>query len=185
MYKDQLILTGNLDDVGNPIRSNSDQSYRLGLEVDATLKLTSQWYMKPNMALSQNKNSDVKAVVNGTLEYYGKNDIAYSPNVIAGNMLIYKPNDAIQVAYLTKFVGRQYMNNRQSPEAKLPDYCVSDFTVTYEYKPQSVFKSVLVTGMISNIFDKEYCSNGYMYDVYPYYYPQAGMHFLAGLTLKF
>jgi iron complex outermembrane receptor protein len=185
MYKDQLILTGNLDDVGNPIRSNSDQSYRLGLEVDATIKLTSQWYMKPNMALSQNKNRDVKAVVNGTLEYYGKNDIAYSPNVIAGNMLIYKPNDAIQVAYLTKFVGRQYMNNRQSPEAKLPDYCVSDFTVTYEYKPKSVFKSVLVTGMISNIFDKEYCSNGYMYDVYPYYYPQAGMHFLAGVTLKF
>jgi iron complex outermembrane receptor protein len=180
-YKDQLILTGKLDDVGNPIRSNSEKSYRLGLEVDATITFTEKFIIRPNFTLSSNKNIDLD-VEGGN---YGTTDIAYSPSIIAGNIIVYKPTEELQISLLQKYVGEQYMNNIELPDAKLADYFVNDLNVAYEFKPKSVFKSIIVTGLVNNIFGKEYVSNGYMWDVYPYYYPQAGINFLAGLTLKF
>lgn len=180
-YKDQLILTGKLDDVGSPIRSNSEKSYRLGLEVDATIIVSEKFIIRPNITLSSNKNTDL--AVSG--QNYGTTTIAYSPSVIAGNMFIYKPIESLQISLLQKFVGEQYMNNIESSEAKLASYFVNDINAAYEIKPKSVFKSIIITALVNNVFDKKYVSNGYMWDVYPYYYPQAGINFLAGLTLKF
>jgi iron complex outermembrane receptor protein len=180
-YKDQLILTGTLDDVGAPIRSNSEKSYRLGLEVDATIAFTDQLIMRPNFTLSANRNIDL--TVHG--ENFGTTEIAYSPSIIAGNILVYSPIENLHISWLQKFVGEQYMNNIELPAAKLADYFVNDLNVAYEFKPKSVFKSIVITGLVNNIFDKQYVSNGYMWDVYPYYYPQAGINFLAGVTLKF
>ena len=180
-YKDQLILTGSLDDVGAPIRSNSEKSYRLGLEVDATIALTNQLIIRPNFTLSANKNTDL--AVEG--QDYGTTDIAYSPSIIAGNILVYTPVENLHISWLQKFVGEQYMNNIELPEAKLADYFVNDLNVAYTFKPKTIFKEIVLTGLVNNLLDKKYVSNGYMYDVYPYYYPQAGINFLAGLTLKF
>ncbi len=180
-YKDQLILTGNIDNVGSPIRSNSDKSFRLGLEVDATIALSEKLFIRPNFTLSSNKNNDL--AVAG--QNYGTTTIAYSPSIIAGNIFVYKPIESLQILLLQKFVGEQYMNNIELPAAKLPDYFVNDLNVSYEFKPKSVFKSILITGLLNNFLDKKYISNGYMYGDTPYYYPQAGINFLAGLTLKF
>ena len=180
-YKDQLILTGNLDDVGAPIRSNSEKSYRLGLEVDATIALTNQLIIRPNFTLSANKNRDLS--VEG--KDYGTTNIAYSPSVIAGNILVYTPIENLDISWLQKFVGEQYMNNIELPAAKLADYFVNDLNVAYTFKPKSIFKEIIVTGLVNNFLDKKYVSNGYMYDIYPYYYPQAGINFLAGVTLRF
>lgn len=180
-YKDQLILTGTLDDVGAPIRSNTDKSYRLGFEVDATIKLSEKFLLRPNFTLSSNKNVDL--AVEG--QNYGTTKIAYSPEVIAGNIIVYSPLESLHISLLQKYVGEQYMNNIELPSAKLADYFVNDLNVSYEIKPKSVFKSIMITGLVNNILDKKYVSNGYMWDVYPYYYPQAGINFLAGLTLKF
>ncbi len=180
-YQDQLILTGTLDDVGNPIRSNSEKSYRLGVEVDAAIVLSSTFSLRPNLTLSRNKNIDL--AVSG--QNYGTKDISYSPSVIAGNSLIYKPTESLQIIWLQKYVGQQYMNNIESPEAKLADYFINDLNVTYEIKPKSVFKSIVFKGLVNNIFDKKYISNGYMWDIYPYYYPQAGTNLLGGITLLF
>jgi iron complex outermembrane receptor protein len=180
-YQDQLILTGTLDDVGNPIRSNSEKSYRLGVEVDAAIVLSSTFSLRPNLTLSRNKNIDL--AVSG--QNYGTKDISYSPSVIAGNSLIYKPTESLQIIWLQKYVGQQYMNNIESPEAKLADYFINDLNVTYEIKPKSVFKSIVFKGLVNNIFDKKYSSNGYMWDIYPYYYPQAGTNLLGGITLLF
>ncbi|KQX09098.1 TonB-dependent receptor [Flavobacterium sp. Root420] len=180
-YKDQLILTGTLDDVGAPIRSNTDKSYRLGFEVDATIKLSDQFILRPNFTLSSNKNVDL--AVEG--QNYGTTKIAYSPEVIAGNIIVYSPLESLHISLLQKYVGEQYMNNIELPSAKLADYFVNDLNVSYEIKPKSIFKSIMITGLVNNILDKKYVSNGAMWDVYPYYYPQAGINFLAGLTLKF
>ncbi len=180
-YQDQLILTGTLDDVGNPIRSNSEKSYRLGVEVDAAIVLSSTFSLRPNLTLSRNKNIDL--AVSG--QNYGTKDISYSPSVLAGNSLIYKPAERLQIIWLQKYVGQQYMNNIESPVAKLADYFINDLNVTYEIKPKSVFKSIVFKGLVNNIFDKKYISNGYMWDIYPYYYPQAGTNLLAGITLLF
>ncbi|OIV42974.1 TonB-dependent receptor [Flavobacterium johnsoniae] len=180
-YKDQLILTGRLDDVGAPIRANTEKSYRLGFEVDATIKLSEKFLLRPNFTLSSNKNVDL--AVEG--QYYGTTDIAYSPNVIAGNIIVYSPIESLHISLLQKYVGEQYMNNIELPSAKLADYFVNDLNVSYEIKPKTIFKSIMITGLVNNILDKKYVSNGAMWDIYPYYYPQAGINFLAGLTLKF
>ena len=180
-YKDQLILTGNLDEVGNPVRSNSEKSYRLGLEVDATISLSQQIIMRPNITVSQNKNVNLR--VNGNI--IGNKDIAYSPSVIAGNIVIYKPVNSLQISWLTKFVSEQFLNNIEFPASKLHDYFVNDFNIVYEIKPKSIFKSIVFTGLVNNILNRKYVSNGYMYDETPYYYPQAGINFLVGLTLHF
>lgn len=179
-YKDQLILTGRLDDVGNPIRSNSDDSYRLGLEVDATIALSERFLIRPNVTLSSNKNVDL--AVDG--QNYGTTAIAYSPAVIVGNAFVFKPIAGLHIALLQKFVSEQYMNNIELPAAKLADYFINDLNASYEIKTKSVFKSIVITGLVNNILDKKYVSNGAMWDIYPYYYPQAGINFLAGLTLK-
>ena len=180
-YKDQLILTGTLDEVGAPIRSNTDKSYRLGFEVDATIKLSDKFIVRPNFTLSSNQNVDLD--VEG--QNYGTKNIAYSPEVIAGNIIVYSPLESLHISLLQKFVGEQYMNNIELPSAKLADYFVNDLNISYEIKPRSVFKSIMITGLVNNILDKKYVSNGYMWDVYPYYYPQAGINGLIGLTLKF
>jgi len=180
-YKDQLILTGRLDDVGNPIRANTEKSYRLGLEFDATIALSEKFILRPNFTLSSNKNVDL--AVEG--QFYGTTKIAYSPEVIAGNVIVYKPIEGLYLSLLQKYVGAQFMNNIELPAAKLADYFVNDFNASYEIKPKSIFQSITITGMVNNIFDKKYVSNGAMYDIYPYYYPQAGTNFLVGLNLKF
>ncbi|MDQ6528003.1 TonB-dependent receptor domain-containing protein [Flavobacterium sp. LHD-85] len=180
-YKDQLILTGRLDDVGNPIRANTEKSYRLGFEFDATIALSDKFTLRPNFTLSSNKNVDL--AVDG--EYYGTTKIAYSPEVIAGNVIVYKPIERLYLSLLQKYVGEQYMNNIELPAAKLADYFVNDFNASYEIKPKTIFQSITITALVNNIFDKKYVSNGYMWDVYPYYYPQAGTNFLIGLSLKF
>ena len=180
-YRDQLILTGRLDDVGAPIRANTEKSYRLGFEFDATISLSEKFIIRPNFTLSSNKNVDL--AVEG--EYYGTTKIAYSPEVIAGNIIVYSPIKSLHISLLQKYVGEQYMNNIELPSAKLADYFVNDLNVSYEIKPKSIFKSITITGLVNNILDKKYVSNGAMWDIYPYYYPQAGINFLAGLTLKF
>lgn len=180
-YKDQLILTGTLDEVGNAIRSNSEKSYRLGLEIDASILVSKQFSLRPNFTLSSNKNVDL--AVNG--QNFGTKNISYSPSVIAGNSLIYKPIESFQIVWLQKYVGQQYMNNIELAESKLADYFINDINISYEIKPKSIFKSIVIKGLANNIFDKKYVSNGYMWDIYPYYYPQAGRNFLIGLTLKF
>jgi iron complex outermembrane recepter protein len=180
-YKDQLILTGSLDDVGAPIRSNSEKSYRLGLEVDATIALTNQLIIRPNFTLSANKNNDL--AVEG--QNYGTTNIAYSPSIIAGNILVYTPIENLHISWMQKFVGEQYMNNIELPAAKLADYFVNDLNVAYTFKPKTIFKEIVLTGLVNNFLDKKYVSNGYMYDIYPYYYPQAGINFLVGMTLNF
>ena len=198
-YKDQLILTGELDDVGSPIRKNSGDSYRLGLELDATIAVLDNLIIRPNMTISTNKNKDFFFTRDGVLTALGNTNIAYSPDFIAGNIITFLPVSNLQVSFLSKFVGEQFMGNIDSEGSKLKSYFVNDLNVSYEFKPKSVFKSILVNGLINNIFDYKYISNGYFYtydDDYSNppaittiegagYYPQAGINFLVGLTLKF
>ena len=198
-YKDQLILTGALDDVGAPVRENSGDSYRLGLELDATITVANNLFLRPNVTISTNKNKDFFFTRDGVLTALGNTNIAYSPDFIAGNMLTFLPVKNLQVSFLSKFVGEQYMGNIDSEGSKLKSYFVNDLNFSYEFKPKSVFKSIILSGLVNNIFDYKYISNGYFYtydDDFSNppavttiegagYYPQSGINFLVGLTLKF
>jgi iron complex outermembrane receptor protein len=185
-YKDQLVLTGELDDVGSPIRKNSGDSYRFGLEVDAKIQFAEKWSISPNFTLSSNKNVDFVSDASGSLENLGNTNIAYSPDFIAGNILTFAPVTSLRISWLSKFVSDQYLNNIDDTSGKLKDYFVNDLNAAYEIKMKSVFKSIVLNVLVNNILNVDYVSNGADYGGgYVYYYPQAGANFLGGLALKF
>ena len=200
-YKNQLVLTGAIDDVGAPIRATSGKSYRLGLEIDADVKLNDQVSIKSNAAFSTNKNEDFTAPINGNLINLGNTPLSFSPNVIVGNMLVYQPKDNFQISFLSKYVGEQFMSNLNSSVSKLDvldSYFTSDLNFVYEIATKKVFDAIIISGLINNIFNTEYVDRGYYY-TYDYpdgngntitgdgagYYPQATRNFLVGVTLQF
>lgn len=196
-YKDQLVLTGELNDVGGPLRANVGDSYRTGLELDANILLGETFRISPNIALSSNKNVDFVFQRNGRLENLGNTHIAYSPNVVFGNRLAYTPMENLQLSFLTKYVGEQYMGNIDSEGSVLEAYTQSDLNVRYTIEFGSVLESITFSGLVNNIFDADIISNGYFYtydddstgSVITYegagYYPQAGINFLLGATVRF
>jgi len=198
-YKDQLVLTGAIDDTGSPIRATSGKSYRLGLEIDAQIKLTEKFYVQPNIAISSNKNVDFLTTWNGELVDLGNTDIAFSPNLIAANAFVFQPNNKMQFSLLSKYVGEQYMGNIDNANSKLDNYFVNDLNFSYEINPKKIVKSIVLSALVNNIFNVEYISNGYYYtydDNWSVpnqtttldgagYYPQATRNILVGATLKF
>ncbi|PIA78648.1 TonB-dependent receptor [Gaetbulibacter sp. 4G1] len=195
LYNEQLVLTGVIDNTGTPIRTNSGKSYRLGLEVDASVQITKHFAVQPNFTVSTNKNKKTIISRDGALINLGKTSISYSPDFVAANALIFQPKTNFQISFLSKYVGEQFMSNTDSETSKLESYFVNDFNVTYEIKTNSIFKSILLSGLINNVFGEKYASNGYVYiDSWstpgasfevPGYYPQATTNFLIGATLKF
>lgn len=185
-YKNQLVKTGQLDAVGNEIRANVPESYRVGLEIDAKIKIGEQVIFSPNLTVSRNKIKDYTVDTGLGLVNYGETNIAFSPNVIAGGIFSYQPISALELSLLNKYVGNQFIGNFDSEVTKLKSYNVVDFNAHYEIKPKSLFKSIVFKGLINNIFNLKYVSNAYLYgDSSVSYYPQAGINFLAGMTLKF
>ena len=198
-YKNQLVLTGALNDVGSPLRENVGDSYRLGLEVNADLYLSEKWLLRPNIALSENKNQRYYFQKDGVLQDFGNTSIAFSPNVVAGNCLTFAPSNNLQFSILSKFVSKQFMGNIEAANSELQSYFVNDLNVSYEIQPKNVFKSVLFSVLVNNLFNTKYVSNGYYFtydDTWTNpgntitldgagYYPQAGLNFLAGISMKF
>lgn len=198
-YTDQLVLTGELNDVGAPLRANVGDSYRLGIEVEAMVPLGEWLSWQPNIALSSNKNQDFLFQRDGEIRNLGSTDIAYSPGVILGNRIILEPLPAFQASLLTKYVGKQYMGNIDAEASVLEAYSQTDFNIQYELDFNSWVDSIVFSALVNNIFDAEYESNGYFFtfdDDFSNpgtvttvegagYYPQAGIHFLLGANLRF
>ena len=199
LYNEQLVLTGELDDVGSPIRTNSGSSYRMGIEAEARIKLSEFFLMNTNVTLSSNKNKQTLSKFDGNIVDFGKTNISFSPNAIASNTIVFSPKDNLDISFLSKYVGKQYMGNIDAVNSILDSYFVNDLNFNYNINPNKTFKEIIISGLINNIFDKEYVSNGYYYtydDTWSVsgqiktldgagYYPQATRNFLLGLTLKF
>ncbi|MEO9502429.1 MAG: TonB-dependent receptor [Nonlabens ulvanivorans] len=199
LYNEQLVLSGELNDVGAPLRTNSGESYRLGLELEAVIPVNSKLTIQPNLALSSNKNKETIRSFDGELQNLGSTDIAFSPEVVAANAIVFQPIKNLQVSLLSKFVGEQFMSNTEAQESKLDSYFTNDINLIYTIKPRSVFKTIVLTALVNNIFDEKYESNGYYFtydDDFSNpgtittvegngFYPQAGINFLTGVTLTF
>ncbi|AFL80893.1 outer membrane receptor protein [Aequorivita sublithincola DSM 14238] len=198
-YKDQLVLSGELNDVGAGLRTSSGKSYRLGLEIDAEIQLLKNLRTLPNLALSTNKNVDFVNSRNGELVNLGNTNISFSPSVVAANMLEYSPIEKLQLGFLTKFVGEQFMGNIDSEVSKLDSYFINDLNIVYTLDGLPWIKEVVFSALVNNIFNVKYVSNGYFYtydDDFSNpgtvttvegagYYPQATINFLVGATIKF
>jgi len=205
LYNEQLVLTGNIDQSGNPIRTNSGDSHRLGLEVEAALQIAEKWRLQPSVTWSSNKNKETITEFDGSLVNFGKTDISFSPEWIASNALTFQPITNLQITLLSKYVGEQFMSNTEAAASKLDSYFVNDFSVNYEMSfrrdenTKPFLKSILFSGLVNNLFNVKYASNGYYYtydDTWSNppqvstiegagFYPQATTNFLLGMTLKF
>lgn len=199
LYKDQLVLTGSLNDVGAAVRENSGKSYRLGIEIDGMWRFANKWQINPSVTLSSNKNVDYKTQINGKLVNLDNTNISFSPNVIVGNALTFSPKNNFNISLLTKFVGEQFMGNTDSEFSKLDAYLTNDLNISYEIPMKKWFNNISFNVLANNIFNTKYISNGYYYtfdndwdvpgsiltEERAGYYPQAQFNILAGVSLKF
>ncbi len=197
-YKNQLVVTGQLNDVGASYRQNVDRSYRLGIELDGSYTISQQFVLNANAAWSRNKIKNFTEYYddydNGgeVVNNYSLTDISYSPSAVLFGELVYKPVSGFAIALQSKYVSKQYLDNTQNNDRTINGYWVSNARLGYDFKFAGV-KNVNLSLLVNNIFDKKYESNGYTYGYQAggsritenFFYPQAGTNFLLSLNVKF
>ena len=180
-YVNQLVLSGEINMVGEFIKINSGKSYRLGIELGALAKISEKLNISGNLTLSQNKNVDFKIEDNSSVNNLGNTSISFSPNIIANAIVQYKPIKGLQLNLNNQYIGKQYLDNTETKELQLKDYFLTDFNAQYEFKIAK--QEVSVQFLLNNIFNKKYVNNGFVY-YGPYYYAQAGRNFMLGFSFK-
>ena len=202
-YKNQLILTGEINDVGAYNRTNVAESYRMGVELEAGYMLFKNVSVTGNITLSANKIKQFNEYVDNYDNYdangnmvqdiiaHTNTDIAFSPSVISSFGINYEPIKNLEINLLSKYVGKQYLDNTSNEARKLDAYFTSNLTVNYIIKTWG-FKEIQIGVLCNNLFNALYENNGYTFGYIAggkkitenYYYPQAGRNFLVRLTLK-
>jgi iron complex outermembrane receptor protein len=201
-YKNQLLLTGAINDVGAYIHTNVAKSHRLGIEVYGAYRFDQKLKLTGGLTLSQNKVAQFNESIDvylDTLPYYtqqvishNNTDMSFSPNVIGNVGIEWMPLENLQISWMTKYVGRQYLDNTGNVQRSIDPYNFSNLQINY-----SIFdkfcKEIQLGLMVNNAFNQLYENNGYTFSyVYGgqtttenFYYPQAGRNFMARVLLKF
>ncbi len=203
-YKDQLILTGRINDVGAYIRENVASSYRAGIELDGAYQLASKWTLGGNLTFSRNKIREFTEYLDDysvddfrqETSTYSDTDIAFSPNVVSSAIIEFKPVKNLSLNWLSKYVGRQYLDNTSNEKRSLDAFFTNDLRISYSATPR-YFKGLELNLLINNLFNELYEPNGYTFSYFVagesgrdlvtenFFYPQAGTNFLFGLKMKF
>ncbi len=196
-YRNQLVLTGAVNDVGGSIRTNVDHSHRTGIELTAGIKLLKNLNWTGNIAFSANKIDSFTEELNdyeqGGLvsNSYTDTDISYSPNMVGASQFTLTAAKGLDVTLFSKFVGRQFLDNTSNEARQLDPYFINDLILKYTFTTRFI-KEIGLNLMVNNLLNTTYESNGYAFGyVYGqeyrevYYFPQAGINFLAGVTLRF
>ncbi|WP_257666940.1 TonB-dependent receptor [Parapedobacter tibetensis] len=193
LYKNQLVPTGQLNDVGSTLRRNVDDSYRIGLEFDGRWAPTRWFSWGATLAYSQNKIKNFTEVVGDVENFYETTVISFSPNWVASSELAFKPWKPVELALLSKYVSRQYLDNTGNKDRSIDGFFVNNIRVAYNTSLWKL-KNLGLTLLVNNIFNEKYASSGYTWGYYlseadrvdyNFYYPQATANFLLGLNLKF
>lgn len=197
-YINQLVLTGQINDVGAYTRFNVPKSYRLGIELQAGWKPVEWLSVGGNLTLSKNK---IKSFTEYTDNYDSGNqdavqrkhtDISFSPAMVGGSQIMFYPVKQLEAGFIGKYVGKQYMDNSQLKRSELNPFSTQDLRIVYSFS-HKVFKQVQLIGQINNLFNKLYEPNGYSYSYTSGgvfytdngYYPMAGRNFMIALNLRF
>ncbi|MDR6515174.1 TonB-dependent receptor [Chryseobacterium camelliae] len=181
-YVNQLVLNGELNNVGAFIRTNSGKSYRRGIEVGTLAKLSKQWEVSGNISASQNRNLDFKMEEGAAVKDLGNTRISFSPDLIANLNVKFDPNEHFRLALINQYVGRQYLDNTGNEDLRLNDYFLMDFNAQYQFKIKN--NDVALKLLVNNIFNRKYVNNGAVWDGQPYYFSQAGTNFMFGISWK-
>lgn len=198
-YKDQLVLTGKINNVGNPVFVNAPESYRIGFELVIGWKPLPWLRWDGNVSVSENKIRNFTEYVDNWSPPYeqitanlGETDISFSPSVVAAGNLAFLPSDKLSLSLVSKYVGKQYIDNTSSNSRSLNSYFVNDIRINYSVAT-GLINGIDLFLTVANIFDSKYESNAWVYryneEGAEYqldgYFPQAGINFLAGFTLRF
>ena len=211
-YKDQLVNTGKLNDVGAYIRTNVDESYRTGVEITGMSNFGNGFLFNGSLSISDNKITRYDEYVDNwdppyeqTIVTHENVDLAFSPNIIYSSTFEKTFNNGIQIALNSKYVGEQFIDNTSSDERKLDDYFVNNLILSYNINFFN-FSNSEITLMVNNIFDELYANNAWTYRYYsegydpraddPYtnlnsddsysmssYFPQAGRNYMLSLNI--
>lgn len=198
MYNDQLVLTGKVNDVGEYIRQNVKDSYRLGVELDSRLQINRQLAWGLTASLSDNKIKSFTEFVDdfdngGQIENNFKDvNLAFSPSFIGSSELSLRPFKRTEIAFLSKYVGEQYLDNTSNSTRKLDAFFVNDLRLAYNTSFKGL-KNIGLTMLVNNLFSEKYESNGYTFSYLyggtftteNFYFTQAPANFLLALSLKF
>ncbi|HTE26538.1 TonB-dependent receptor [Flavitalea sp.] len=197
LYKNQLVQTGKINDVGGQTRTNIPDSYRMGIELQGKAVLTDWLNISGNLTLSRNR-------INNFTEYiddydaggqkvipHGETDISFSPAVtgFAGVNLV--PVKNLEINLFSKYVSRQYLDNTSSRSRSIDDYFVQDVRLSYSLR-RLLAKEINLSAQVYNIFNRKYESNGYTFSYYyggeltteNYYFPMAGANVMVSLNIK-
>lgn len=183
-YKNQLVYSGLINDVGSFIQKNVPDSYRLGIEIGLDAKVSETLRLTANTTLSQNKIKKLEALDARKKEtILEQTDIALSPSYLANLGLQYQLFRNFTLGLSQQFVGRQYLDNTQNKGYQLKDYALTDLSAQYHLHVGRI--QIDFNLLVNNILGKKYVTNGYVYGDTPYYYPQAGTNFMFGASFKF
>jgi iron complex outermembrane receptor protein len=205
-YKNQLVLNGQINDVGAYTRVNVDKSYRMGIELVASTQVRKWLSLSGNLTLSQNKIKNFNEYIddydngNQKLITHSNTNIAFSPNVVAAADIAFKPFiqsrhtawKPFELNLLAKHVGRQYLDNTSDKARSIDDYTLVDLRARYVWHLKE-HSDLIFTLAVYNTLNRMYVNNGYNYSYISagqtnasnYYYPQAGRYFLAGIGCRF
>lgn len=181
-YVNQLVLNGQINNIGEFIRTNSGKSYRMGLELGAAAKIAEKWDVNANIALSDSKNLDFRYEKDGNIVALGKTPISFSPSLISNLSLTYKPVKHFTVGVQNQYVGSQFLDNTHNEELQLPAYYLADLNAQYSLQLQRT--TVDFKLLINNLLNRKYVNNGYVWDG-PVYFSQAGRNFMFGVSFLF
>jgi iron complex outermembrane receptor protein len=196
-YKDQLVLTGKINDVGAYSRINIPKSYRRGVELQGGMKFNKWLNVSANLAISSNRIKDFTEYLddydNGGQKsiQYSSTSIAYSPAVVGAAVINFLPLKNLEISFLNKYVSRQYLDNTENESRSLDPFFTTDLRIIKNFRVKKI-KELNLTAQVFNFFNTKYEPNGYTFSyIYGgatttenYYFPMAGRNFLIGLNLR-
>jgi iron complex outermembrane receptor protein len=198
-YNNQLVLTGEINDVGAAIMNNVRDSYRQGIELVAGIFPVKKVRWDVNVSLSRNRIRNYTDYVDDwdnwpaqVITGLGETSLSFSPGLVGGSRLRYEPIGGLSISLLSKYVGKQFIDNSSSDSRVLDPYLVNDLQVQYRILPRFM-KEISLNLMLNNFLNEQYETSAWVYRYYyggeeykmDGYFPQAGINFMAGLSLKF
>jgi iron complex outermembrane receptor protein len=200
-YKDQLVLTGQINDVGAYTRTNIPNSYRLGIELQGSSMINKWLKAAANLTLSRNRIKNFTEYIDAydagynwigqDTKFYKESAISFSPDVIGAATVTFIPVKQLNIDLLSKYAGKQYLDNTENESRKLHPYFTEDVRAIYSFS-KSWLKNVDLIFQVNNVFNKKYEPNGYTFSYYVasdlttenYYYPMAGTNWMFGVNVK-
>ena len=180
-YKDQFVLTGEINKIGEAITRNLPKSYRLGIELEAALKPVDWFRWDINATWSKNRVKDITVQLKDkSVEDLGNQSLAFSPDFILNNIFSFDYR-GLKASIQSQYVSDQYLTNtgfksyqtlddhgRMTDVSMMLDgHFNTNIDLSYNFNMKKMgLKDVTIGVTFYNVFSAEYDNNGWAAPVY-------------------